>query len=52
MLKKIKPGGTWDTEIPEPEAQQLLSDLRAEAPGILAWLIKGALMAEKHTGTA
>ncbi len=30
--------GKWDDEIPEPEAEKLLNDLRAEFPGILKWL--------------
>ena len=42
MFRKSHPGGKWDDEIPEPEAQKLLKQLRSEAPGILAWLNKGA----------
>jgi hypothetical protein len=36
------PGGKWDDEIPDGETETLLNNLRAEAPGIFARLIKGA----------
>lgn len=35
--------GKWDKEIPADEAEKLLASLRAEAPGILAWLVQGAM---------
>ena len=45
-FQKVHPGGNWDKIIPEHEAEALLSQLRAEAPGILAWLVKGAMGVE------
>lgn len=51
-FREYHPEGKWDEEIPEPKAQELLSSLRKEAPGILAWLIKGAIRVERSKGTA
>ncbi len=31
----------FDEEIPEEQAQEMLSDLRKEKPGIMNWLIEG-----------
>jgi len=51
-FRKTHPGGKWDTPIPDKDAEKLLNDLRGEAPGILAWLIKSAMDIAGHTGTA
>ena len=42
VFRRQHPGSDrFDDEIPEQEAQELLSDLRKEKPGIMNWLIKG-----------
>lgn len=51
-LRKAKPGGKWDEVIPDNEAEKLLNDLRSEAPGILAWLVKGAMEVGRPEGNA
>jgi hypothetical protein len=51
-FRKANPGGEWDEVIPDNEAEKLLNDLRGEAPGILAWLIKGAMEVARHEGNA
>lgn len=52
VFRKTNPGGEWDKIIPDKDAEKLLNDLRAEAPGILAWLIKGAMDVAKHEARA
>lgn len=52
MLRKARPQGKWDEEVPPLEAEKLLSDLRGEAPGILAWLVKGAMEINRFEGNA
>ena len=51
-FRKANPGGKWDEVIPDNEAETLLNDLRSEAPGILAWLVKGAMEVARHEGNA
>lgn len=51
-FRAANPGGKWDDEIPEPEAEKLLNDLRAEGPGILNWLMEGAGRVEQRGGSA
>lgn len=51
-FRKANPGGKWDDVIPDNEAEKLLNDLRSEAPGILAWLVKGAMEVARHEGNA
>ena len=33
----------WHAELPDKEAYELLETLRKEKPGILAWLVQGAM---------
>ncbi|MBW1702823.1 MAG: hypothetical protein JRJ50_12030 [Deltaproteobacteria bacterium] len=47
-FREAHPGGNWDQVIPANEAEKLLNDLREEAPGILAWLVKGAMDVARH----
>jgi hypothetical protein len=51
-FRRANPAGNWDKEIPEAEAQKLLSTLRGEAPGILRWLVEGAAEVARHKGNA
>ena len=41
-----------DEELPEEKAEQLLNDLRKEKSGILAWLVRHAMLAGPHKGHA
>ncbi|WP_321367995.1 hypothetical protein [uncultured Desulfuromusa sp.] len=41
-IRQAAPGG-WDKEVPAAEAEKLLNSFRAEAPGILAWLVRGGM---------
>ena len=53
QCKKLFGAANWETELTENEAQELLSKLRSEKAGILAWLVKGGLMANQgQQGTA
>lgn len=47
-LRRAHPGGKWDNELSENEAEKLLITLRAKAPGILRWLIEGAMEVGRH----
>lgn len=47
-FRKTNPGGKWDNIIPDKDADKLLTDLRAEAPGILRWLVEGAMAVTRH----
>ena len=40
--RKAHLGGKWDNIISDKDAEKLLIELRAEAPGILRWLDEGA----------
>lgn len=51
-FRRSHPGGTWDQVIPDDEAKKLITDLRKEAPGILAWLVEGARRVRRNTGHA
>jgi len=51
-IRQANPGGKWDEEIPENELEQLVNELRGEAPGIMDWLIKGAARVDKRGGNA
>ena len=42
-FRKAHPGGKWDNIIPDNDAEKLLTELRAETPGILKWLVEGAI---------
>ena len=42
---RIHPVPLWHESLTDSEAEELLHGLREEAPGILAWLIEGAMMA-------
>ena len=46
------PGAKWNDELPDEEAQRMLSDLRREKSGIMAWLVRGAIDVAKNTGHA
>jgi phage/plasmid-associated DNA primase len=41
---------TLDEQVPEAEAQELLTKLRAEKAGILNWLLEGREKALKRLG--
>ena len=47
-IRKAHPGGKWDKIIPDKDAEKLLTELRAEAPGILRWLVQGAMEVARH----
>ena len=47
-FRKAHPGGKWDNIIPDKDAEKLLTELRAEAPGILRWLIEGAMEVSRN----
>jgi len=51
-MRKANPGGKWDDEVPAAEAEKLLNDLRAEAPGILAWLVRGGIEMQQEIDAA
>lgn len=38
-----------DEKLPEQEAAKLMNDLRQEKEGILAWLVRGAMMVHAKT---
>jgi hypothetical protein len=38
----------FDVDVPEDEAEKMLKDFRAEAPGIFAWLVRGAMDVAAH----
>jgi hypothetical protein len=42
---KFKPNNNLDKELSYEESQKLLNQLRKEGPGILAWLVEGAVKA-------
>ena len=47
-FREANPGGKWDKVIPDNEAKELLDTLRNEAPGILAWLVRGGMDVARH----
>ncbi len=47
-IMKAHPDQNWDKIIPDNEIDELFKGLRAEAPGILAWLMKGAMQVDSH----
>lgn len=47
-IRRAHPGGKWDKELSDKEAETLLVELRAEAPGILRWLVEGAMQVARH----
>ena len=51
-MRKARPGGKWDDEVPPAEAEKLVNDLRAEVPGILAWLVRGGIEAQQEIDAA
>lgn len=42
-ILRVHPVPALDEKIPDNEVEELLHGLREEAPGILAWLIEGAM---------
>lgn len=52
QFEKEHPGSKWHDEMPGEEAQRMLSDLRREKAGIMAWLVRGAVDVAKKTGHA
>lgn len=49
--ERARPGefSKYDEQLPHKEAQELLAKLRAGGPGIMAWLVRGAM--EVMSGT-
>jgi hypothetical protein len=52
QFNEAHPGGKWDEQIPDKEAEVLIASLRSEGSGILAWLVRGAMAVARHEGHA
>ena len=52
IAREKQPNSKLDIELSPEEAERLLAELRKEGPGILAWLVRGAMEVFKNSGTA
>lgn len=52
IIRKKAPNSKLDEEIPSDRAKMLLVQLREQGPGVLAWLVRGAVEVFKNSGTA
>lgn len=52
IIRRKAPNSRWDESVSDDEAAKLITELRAEGPGILAWLVQGAASVHSHIGNA